>query len=148
MKTIVSLVIAAGLGAGVMTATGFADPKTGDAASTKSDPRIGEEVRSICFGSSINGWRSVKGEDDVVLLERGVNQWYRVELVGGCDERLFRSAFSINIESTPGSLCVGKGDVIIVEDSPSFQRRCFIKRIYKWDEDAVLDEDENTEDDA
>jgi hypothetical protein len=114
------------------------------------DPRIGKEVDRICFQSTINGWRAVKGEDDVVLLERGVNSWYRVELLGACDYRLFRSALAIGIDSSPGGGCVTRGDRIIVEDGPGFERSCVITHMYEWDEDAkVEDEDDGEyEDDA
>lgn len=105
------------------------------------DPRIGEEVDRICFGRNINGWREVKGEDDVVLLEKGVNNWYRVELLGACDERVFRFAQKIAIDSRPGGGCVTRGDTIIVEDTPGFTRRCSITRMYEWDEDAAAEEE-------
>lgn len=118
----------------------------GDKPETQSgpDPRIGEEVDSICFQRNINGWRAVKGEDDVVLLERGVNDWYRVELLGACDERLFRFAQKIAIESRPAGGCLRRYDYIIVEDTPGFNRRCSITRMYKWDEDAVAPDETET----
>ncbi|PQA86512.1 DUF6491 family protein [Hyphococcus luteus] len=141
MKKFLPLIAAAGMAAAVMNAAAFAEHHEGDEAEAP-DPRIGEEADRICFASTINGWRSVKGEDDVVLLQRGVNDWYRVELNGGCRESIFRSAIAIGIDSRPGGGCVTRGDVIIVKDSPGFTRRCMISRIYKWDEDAA----EETED--
>lgn len=107
----------------------------------EADPRLGAEVDRICFGRNINGWKPVKGEDDVVLLERGVNDWYRVELIGACDERLFRFAHKIGIESRPAGGCVTRGDVIIVEDAGDFVRRCHIRRIYEWDDKAPAPEE-------
>ncbi len=109
------------------------------------DPRIGDEVKRICFQGNINGWRPVKGEDDVVLLNRGANRWYRVELLGGCRERLFRSALAIGIDSRPGGGCVSRGDVIVVSDGPGFKRRCSIMRMYEWDDDATAPEAEDDE---
>lgn len=148
MKKLLSLIAAAGLGAGAMTASGFADPKEDGAEKAGPDPRIGEEVNRICFQRNIKGWRPVKGEDDVVLLERGINNWYRVELLGACDERLFRFAHKIGIDSRPGGGCVTRGDAIIVEDSPGFNRRCTITAMYEWDEDALNEvvEEEEMED--
>ena len=63
-------------------------------------------------------------------------------ICGACDERLFRSAIAIGLESSPSGGCVSRGDVIIVEDTPGFTRRCMITRMYKWDEKA---EDEKAE---
>ncbi len=137
----VSSIAAVGLGAALISATGFAKEPEGASA----DPRIGEEVRNICFGQSINGWRGVKG-DDVILLKRSVSDWYRVELAGACDYRVLRSAMAIGIDSRPAGGCVSRGDVIIVSDSPGFDRRCVITRIQKWDEDAVAEQP--AEDDA
>lgn len=137
MKTFLSLVVAASISALSMSSPGAAEHHE---AEERPDPRLGEEVNRICFQRNINNWRSVKGEDDVVLLERGVNNWYRVELNGGCDERLFRFATAIGIESRPGGSCVTRGDVIIVEDGPGFNRRCFIRKMYEWNEDAAGDD--------
>lgn len=138
MKHILSSVAAAGL---MMTAA--CASYDGD-EQAKSDPRIGEKVDRICFGRTIDGWRDVKGKDNVVLLERGVNEWYYTELTGVCRANALRSAIAIGIESRPAGGCVTKGDVIIVEDSPGFTQRCIITDIYKWDEDAPApDEDED-----
>lgn len=112
----------------------------------KPKGRVGEEVDSICFARNINNWKAVKGEDDVVLLARSVNDWYRVELSGGCDERLFRFAHAIGIDSRPGGGCVHRGDVIIVDDTGGFDRRCFISKIYKWDETASAEDDQDDDD--
>lgn len=147
MQKVLSLIAAAGLGALAMTATGFADPKSADEKqeSEARDPRIGDEVRNICFQSSINGWRAVKGEDDVVLLQRGVRDWYWVELLGVCRWTDLRSALAIGIESRPGGGCVTRGDVIIVEETPGFNRRCTITGIYEWNEDAGEEGEEDEE---
>ena len=134
-----SIMTAAALAAAATAGPGFAKDKK--AAEAGPDPRIGKEVNSICFQSTINGWRAVKGEDDVVLLERGVNNWYRVELLGACDYRLFRSAISIGIDSRPGGGCVTRGDRIIVEDgpprtmtSPALSRTtCLCPRLWRQD---------------
>lgn len=141
MMTRLFQTVAAIAAGAAMAASAAAEPAK-DKDAKAADPRLGEEVNSICFASTINGWRSIKGEDDAVLLERGVNDWYRVNLSGACDERLFRSAIAIGLESSPSGGCVSRGDVIIVEDTPGFTRRCMITRMYKWDEKA---EDEKAE---
>ncbi len=137
-----SLMAAAGLGAVLLGAAAVAKSPEGASA----DPRMGDEVRNICFGQNINGWAAVKGEDDVVLLKRSVNDWYRVELAGACDYRLLRSAFSIGIDSRPAGGCVSRGDVIIVRDQPGFDRRCVITKIYQWDKDGVAEEEQAADD--
>ncbi len=153
MNKVLMLIASAALGGLAMTTTGLADHKSDhendrhddDTLRYGPDPRIGEEVRSICFGRSINGWRAVKGEDDVVLLQRGVSHWYRVELLGACDYRVLRSAIAIGIDSRPSGGCITRGDAIIVEDSPGFNRRCSIKRMYEWNEDAVTEAEDATD---
>ena len=113
------------------------------------DKRIGEEVNRICFPRNINGWKTVDGEDNVVLLEEGVNDWYRVEVSGACSERVFRFAHVIGLESRPAGGCLRRGDVILVEDTSRFARRCYIKRIYQWDDDAPAPgEEEDAETDS
>ena len=111
----------------------------------EEDKRIGEEVDRICFGRSINGWKTVDKEDDVILLEKGVNNWFYVELLGACDYRVLRSALHIGIDSRPAGGCITRGDIIIVEDSPGFDRRCSIRRMYRWDPDAPAPGEEESE---
>lgn len=133
-------------GALLAGASALADEKT-DAA--KPDPRIGETVNQICFAQTINGWKALKGVDDVVLLQRGVNDWYYVELQGYCPSRIFQSAETIGIESKPGGGCLTKGDVIIVKDTAQFPSRCFVTKISKWDDKAKAPEaEENGSNDA
>ncbi|MFC2952335.1 DUF6491 family protein [Marinicaulis aureus] len=127
-------------GAALMTGAACASHHEGE-KDQGPDPRIGEKVDRICFGSTINGWKDLKGVDNVVLLEKGVNDWYYTELSGNCRSNTLRSALSIGLDSSPAGGCVTKGDVIIVRDSPGFTNRCFITGIYKWDEDAALDQE-------
>ena len=107
------------------------------------DPRRGEEVDHICFASTIDGFRTLKGVDDAVLLERGVNDWYYVELVGTCSESQLRFAQSVAIVSRPSGGCVTRGDTLVFSDSAFFndrpieRNRCVIRRIYKWDEKVL-----------
>ncbi|WP_411817408.1 DUF6491 family protein [Hyphococcus sp. DH-69] len=131
------------LGVGLIASVAHADPS--ESADGSADPRIGPEVDRICFQRNINGWRTLKKQDDVILLERGVNNWYRVELAGACRYHVLNSAINIGIDSRPGGSCVRRGDVIIVEDSPGFDRRCSITQINEWDDDAVKAENEDKE---
>lgn len=110
-----------------------------------ADPRIGEEVNRICFRPNINGWRTIDNLDNAVLLQRGVNDWYYVELIGACDRRVLRSAIEIGIDSRPGANCITRGDIIIVRDTPGLPRRCNVRGMYAWDDDAEAPESEETE---
>lgn len=111
------------------------------------DPRIGEEVKSVCFAQTISGWRAIKGEDHAVLLEKGVNDWYRAELAGSCRESDFRSAITIGIESRPAGGCLTRGDAIIVKAPGDFMQRCIITRLAKWDDDAAPAQEDMKESD-
>ncbi len=116
------------------------------------DQRIGAEVDRICFPRNINGWKSVKGEDNVVLLKKSASRWYRVEVSGACPERVFRFAHVIGLDSRPAGGCLRRGDTILVEDTGGFNRRCSINRMYKWDKNAPApgeeEETEETESDS
>lgn len=107
---------------------------------TAADPRIGEEVNKICFSSSIRGWSAVKGEDGVILLERAVNDWYRVEVNATCTAGRIQRADSIGLDSFTGSGCLERADTIILNDLVDPNRRCVIKRINKWNKDAAAPE--------
>ena len=111
------------------------------AAEAKPDPRIGPEADSICFARNIDGWRTIDGDDDAILLDEGVNDYYRVEFTGACRASDFRFANTIGIESRPAGGCVRKGDILLVEGAGDFVNRCFITRINEWDEDALEDEE-------
>lgn len=127
--------------AAALTAAGM----TAQAEEDGADPRIGEEVNRICFGANINGWRAIDDTDNAVLLQRGVNDWYYVELLGACDHRVLRFAQQIGIDSRPGAGCITRGDTIIVRDTPGIPRRCSVLDMYKWDDDAEAP-DEDAED--
>lgn len=120
------------------------------------DPRLGEEVGSICFARSINGWKALRGVDGVVLLERSVNDWYYVEVTPSCRASMFKFANAIGIDTRPAGGCVTRGDAIIVRDTGQFTRRCYVQNIYRWDDRKLTPEElgetpeeaEDTSDDA
>lgn len=127
IRTVASLA----LGAAIIASSAFAEEN----AVSKADPRIGKEVNKICFARNIDGWKEIDGEDDVVLLETGVNDWYRVELSGACPASLFRFAQWIGIDERPSGGCVTQGDAIVVQDTGNFTRRCYITQINEWNDD-------------
>ena len=107
-------------------------------------PRQGEEVKQICFSSSINGWREVNGERSSVILTKGVSEEYKLDLSGICD---LTYAFNSIATRTRGSSCLTRGDDIIFNDGLSGINRCMIKKIYTWNpaEEADADTNEPTE---
>lgn len=122
-----------------------------DEEAPAEDARVGEEVSRICFGRDINNFRAIEGEDDAVLLERGVNDWYKATLVGACSYRELKWAQAVAIDSRPAGGCVTPGDYLVFSRSAfgdfSFPNttRCAIDAIYKWDPDAA-NEEEDAED--
>lgn len=106
------------------------------------DKRQGEEVDQICFARTISSFKTIDDVDDAVLLERGVNNWYKVDLIGACDHRRLRFAQSVAIDQRPAGGCVSRGDQLIFSESAfgefTFQNstRCVIGKIYRWDEKA------------
>jgi hypothetical protein len=123
------------------------------AAEEKADPRVGEEVDRICFGRDINNFKTIKGEDDAILLERGVNDWYKATLIGACNYRELKWAQAVAIDQRPAGGCVTPGDSLIFSRSAfgDFKfpntTRCAIADIYKWDEDAEAADDDAAADD-
>ena len=111
------------------------------------DPRIGEDVNKICFSTDINRWRSVKGEDGVILLDRSSNEWYRAEISEGCSERLISRAQLVQFDSNPGTSCLHLNDKIIVHSYGALSYSCRIKRISRWDHTAPAPDDESGEGD-
>ncbi len=113
-----------------------------------ADPRLGPEVDRICFGRSIYGWKTVDGHGDAVLLEKGVNHWFLVEVSGSCRANDFKFAQTIGIETRPAGGCIRRGDYILVESGGGFTNRCFIQRIYEWNDDALEEESGDGSDDS
>ncbi len=120
---------------------------TASAEEPAGDPRVGEQVNRICFGRDINNFRTIKGEDDAILLERGVNDWYKATLIGACNYSELKWAQAVAIDQRPAGGCVTPGDSLIFSRSAfgDFKfpntTRCVISEIYKWDPDAAADDD-------
>ncbi|MEQ8936721.1 MAG: DUF6491 family protein [Amphiplicatus sp.] len=101
---------------------------------------LGEEVTRICFADSINRWRTVKDEPNLLLVDRGANDWYLLELNGKCADKM-RQSSTLTLESMPGSSCLAQGDAITVTDSSSLPKTCRVKRIQPWDEKVQSPDD-------
>lgn len=106
------------------------------------DVRQGETVSQICFASSINGWREVKGQRHSVILTKGVRDEYKLDLSGVCD---VSNAMMSIATRTRGSSCLTRGDEIIVTNGFSGADRCLIKKIYRWDSSLLETTDAPTD---
>ncbi len=143
MNYVSAIFAAAGAALMAACATTAETPDTANAAAAEPDPRLGAEASSICFPRSINGWSTIDGDDDAIILTRGVNDRYRVEYSGACSSSDFRFAQKIGIGNRPGGGCLTRGDFLLVEGPGDFVNRCFITKINEWDEDATDDASED-----
>lgn len=120
-------------GAAILMAAACQSPNSESAQMAEGEPdvRQGEEVSQICFNSQIRNWREL--DRDSVLIEKGVNDEYKLDLIGTCDPE---NAFTtIGLISRGASSCLSRGDRLVTDDS--FGGSCSIRRIYKWNEDAA-----------
>ena len=112
--------------------TSCSSTSTVETTAKKNDVRQGEEVKQICFASSINGWRELKGQRRSVILTKGVNDEFKVDLSGVCD--VSQAMMKIGTRSR-GSSCLTRGDDILVDNGFSGVDRCMITKIYIWNAD-------------
>ncbi len=123
------------------------DPKPKGVAQFAGDPRLGEEVKKVCFASTISGFHDAT--DDTVVISKGRDD-YLIEVYGNCFN--LDQAQQLAVDSTTG--CLSKGDHIITSDSVAgFHddtgfgvQRCMIKSIHKWDSKAKAPEPDATGD--
>ncbi|GJL95803.1 MAG: hypothetical protein DHS20C05_22080 [Hyphococcus sp.] len=139
-----SILLSAAVSAGAVWAV-IAAPVTAEDA---VDARIGPEVDRICFASSIDRWQSLKGQDGVILLDRGANNWYHVTLNEGCSEKIIKRADAIVLESTPGSGCLTQNDRITVKEIGGIPYQCRVRKMHQWDHTAPAPDEEETGEDA
>jgi|AntAceMinimDraft_11_1070367.scaffolds.fasta_scaffold00236_40 hypothetical protein len=141
---LISLVLASAvLAACTSHPAGESKPK--GVAQFAGDPRLGEEVRNVCFSSTISGFHGAT--DDTVVISKG-RQDYLIEVYGNCFN--LDQAQQLAVDSTTS--CLGKGDHIITTDSiAGFHdktgfgvQRCTIKSIHEWDSKAKAPEAEET----
>lgn len=85
----------------------------------------GDEVNSVCFTNQIRGWQPLSR--NAIVLERGLNDYYRVTLNGVCDAT--RSGLTMATESRSG-ICLGIGDDI--DFANDFSPSCSIQSIHAW----------------
>jgi len=85
----------------------------------------GEEMNSLCFSNQIRGWQPLSR--NAIVLEQGLNDYYRVTLNGACDAT--RSGLTIATESRSG-ICLEIGDDI--DFANDFSPSCSIQSIHAW----------------
>lgn len=129
------LMVAVVAALGACTTTQAADRQARLAAEIKA--RQGEPVNQICFTRSIDGWKSLGRKS--LLLSKGVNEWYKLDLSGTCDPQWAFNAIGIETHPT-GALCLSKGDEIKTFNNPGQHETCFITDIYKWNDKAKIPE--------
>ncbi len=133
--------------AAAITAFGFFGAARSGEPAADGDPRLGEEVDQICFSRDISNFRTIDDEDDAVLLERGVNDWYKTTLAGACNYNQLRFAQSVAIDDRPRGGCIRRGDALVFSNSAfgdfSFPNatRCIIVEIRRWDPKAKTGKD-------
>lgn len=133
--------------AAAIAAFGFFGAARSAEPAAGADPRLGEKVDQICFSQDITNFQTIDGEDDAVLLERGVNDWYKTSLTGACNYNQLRFAQSVAIDERPRGGCIRRGDALIFSYSAfgdfSFPNatRCIIVEIHRWDPKAKAAKD-------
>lgn len=109
-----------------------------------NDPRIGEEVKQVCFTSNIHSWSDVDNDRHAVVLRANVRDYYKLKITPGCDPQWAMS--TIAIITRPGSGCLSRGDRIKTDADPfrGYGTACLITAINKWNPDAVKKADKET----
>ena len=123
-----------------------------DTPPLEEDPRLGNEVRNLCFAQSIDSFGETT--HTTVVVREGFD-YYLIETMGRCFD--LSHAQSISLDSATS--CLSRGDKIRAYDSvfgpdnigPS-SVPCTVKAIYEWDPDATAEEPgdntDNTEDNS
>lgn len=127
MKTSVPVLAAA------VIATACATSPTTD-VDAEVAARQRDAVDRVCFTSQINNWRSL--DDHAILIEKGVNEWYKLDLTGPCEPDL---AFQrIAVHTKPPGGCLSKGDAVATFTTPTYGV-CRITAMHRWDAAAPVD---------
>jgi len=109
-----------------------------------SDPRIGAEVRQVCFARNIDSWSDVDNDRNAVIIKMRSRDYYKLKISGGCDPQWAISTIAV---ITRGGSCYTRGDRIKTDADPSqgYGSSCVITAINKWDPDAAKQAEQQTE---
>ena len=105
-----------------------------EVADAKPDPRQGAEVKQVCFNQQIRNWRTVKEDRRAVIIEKGLKDEYKLELIGTCqpDDAFLNIGL---VSRVGGGSCLTTGDKLVT-DARYNDGDCSIRRIYEWHKDA------------
>lgn len=109
-----------------------------------SDPRVGDEVRQVCFTRNIDSWNDVDNDRNAVVIRMNNRDYYKLSLSGGCDPQWAMSHLAVITRI--GSNCYTRGDRVKT-DGDSFRgyaSACVITKINKWDPDAAKPAEKTT----
>lgn len=102
-----------------------------------ADPRIGAEVKQVCFTNNIDSWNDVDNDRNAVILRMTTRDYYKLKISGGCDPQWAMSTLAVITRG--GSNCYTRGDRIKTDGDPfrGYGSACVITQINKWDPDAI-----------
>ena len=125
--------------------TGCAAPEDKVVIPLDSDPRIGEEVRQVCFTRSIDSWNDVDNDRNAVIIKMNNRDYYKLKLSGGCDPQWAMSRLAVI--TRVGSNCYSRGDRVKTDADPfrGVATACIITGINKWNPDAVKQAEQQPE---
>ena len=98
-----------------------------------SDPRVGEEVRGVCFAREMDGWQDVDNDRKAIILRMNNGETFKLKLLGGCNPAFANSDLAI-IDSTKEG-CFTPRDKVRTGSDPRLE--CIVTSIHKWDAKAV-----------
>lgn len=103
----------------------------------------GDRVSSVCFVRDIRNWYAF--DDRSLIIQRGRDNYYRLELIGACDTS--QAFMTLRTQSRSG-ICLSPGDRISFPHDRGMS--CSVTRIYEWfpadpETDAEMIPEEATE---
>ncbi|MCW8925602.1 MAG: DUF6491 family protein [Xanthomonadales bacterium] len=116
------------------------------AISLDSDPRIGDEVKQVCFARNVDSWSDVDNDRNAVVLRMKNRDYYKLKLSGGCDPQW--AMMNLALITRGGSNCYTRGDRVKTDGDAfrGYASACVITQINKWDPDAVKKADQHKKD--
>lgn len=101
-----------------------------EVVSIENDPRIGQEVKSVCSIRSIRGWQHVDNDRDALIVKMPRDKSYKLSLMGFCDAEWAMT--KIAVVSKTGSQCMHRGDKVLTDSDVMASGACTIHKIQEW----------------
>ena len=108
--------------------------------SVENDPRIGDEVKSVCSIRSIRGWQHVDNDRDALIVNMPRDKSYKLSLMGFCDAEWAMT--KIAVVSKTGSQCMHRGDKVLTDSDVMSSGACTIHKIQEWYPEKLKEQDE------